>query len=265
MFDQLRNPVHHDHSPWLDRSGPDWLGCFPGLGTVRVGPDGAVAVELADGPAPDRERALRHGWGEPLALARGGHHLARGTTLAGGGRAVLVAGAPDEIGRVALGLGGHGWTLLADGICPLTEQGGGWLAHPRAAPLLARRRVAQASWTEGVPARGGTDTIVVRTAPPGEAAVPLGAVLHVHRCTGREAVALHQLAGAERLRTASALLIGGVLAQPADDAAELLRRDLALAAVPAARLGTDPRRAEAAMALVLAWPPLARAGDGAGR
>lgn len=268
MLDQLLHPVHQDHTPWLDRTGPEWLGCFPGLGTIRVGPGGDVAVEVADGPSPDREQALRQGWAEPLALARRGHHLARGATLADGGRAVLVTGSSDEVGRIAIGLAGTGWTLLADGLCPLTERppagspDGGWLAHARPAPLLVRRRVARRIWTEGVPVRGGTETLAVRTATPDPAgsAVPLGAVLHVHRCAGPEPVTLQEVTGADRLRSAASLLVGGVLAQPCDDPGELLRRHLSLAAVPAARLGTDPRAAAAAMALLLAWPALAGAG-----
>jgi hypothetical protein len=265
VLDQLLHPVHQDHTPWLDRTGPDWLGVFPGLGTVRVAPDGGIGVELVDGPAPEREQALRHGWGEPLALARSGHHLASGATLAAGGRAVLVHGAADEVARLALGLAGDGWTLLADGLCPLTETGGQWQAHARPGPLLVRRRVAGSTWTEGLPARGGTDTVALRNADDvPDVPLPLAAVLHVHRCTGAEPVALAEVTGAERLGTVAGLLVGGVLAQPADGPDDLLRRHLSLAAVPAARLGCRPRRGALAMALIRAWP--ATAGPpGAGR
>ncbi|MFZ9042828.1 MAG: hypothetical protein ACO225_14250, partial [Ilumatobacteraceae bacterium] len=60
----------------LDTTGEIWVGTFPGLGQVLIGPDGSIDTRVDAGidTEPDtgveRHEALRHGWGIPLSHLR---------------------------------------------------------------------------------------------------------------------------------------------------------------------------------------------------
>jgi hypothetical protein len=272
----------------LDRTGDVWVGTFPGLGTVRVGADGHIAAEAEPGQGPDadetteqRHAALVHGWGEPLALARQGYHVAHGAALvppadgadgAGGadGRApaaLLVSGDLHDTAIVVLGLAARGWQVLADRLTPLTwpSDDSAPVAYPRHAPVVASARRAQRAELAATPARADSDAVTVDVA---RATQPhsLGGIVSVRIRRPHDPL-LDQLRGHRRVETAQGLIAGGALAAESDGAtpsahahdgglevaAQSMAHTLRLAALPLAAVHLDPADPTPALDALVAW------------
>jgi hypothetical protein len=230
----------------LDRAVEPWVGRFPGLGTVLVHDDGRVEVDVepvAAGPDDDpgelarRAAALRHGWGEPLALARRGFDLYGGgaATPPGGERCLLVSGEPRDVGIVLARLARRGWSVLADRVVPARWEGDVLVAYPRQAPTLVGQALAEALELGGEPARAGSDAVVVEL-PRGERPTPVAAVASLLARRPDRPV-LEALRGHEAFEAATHLVARGALApDPRPGPAERMAADLRLAALPLARL-----------------------------
>ncbi len=254
----------------LDRTGDVWVGTFPGLGTVRVWADGRIAAEAEPAQGPDadetaeqRHAALIHGWGEPLALARQGYHVAHAAALVppasddqSGPVALLVAGDLHDTAIVVLGLAARGWRVLADRLTPLTwpGDGGAPVAHPRQAPVVASARRAERFELPTTPTRAHTDAVTVDVARATQPR-PLGAIVTVRIRRPHDPL-LDLLRGHRRVETAQGLIAAGALtAQSGDDdhPAAAMARTLRLAALPMAAIHLDPVDPAPALDALIAW------------
>ncbi len=225
----------------LDRSGTDWLGTFPGLGTVVVSPAGHVEVDPVDG-GPDGEKAtaLRHGWGELLASARRGHSLALGAALvpadpAAG--ALLVCGTPHEVAPVVLALTGLGWALLSDRPTPTSWEEGRLIAHPRPAPFVMAFERAVESGLSFTTVRTPSNSVAVdvpRSAEPR----PIRALLLVQRRRPDEEP-FSELIGHRKFERAASVMVGGVLASEFASDESAVSEHLRIAELPSAVMRVD--------------------------
>ena len=260
--------------PSLDTDVEPWVARMPGLGTVLVAADGGLEVRLEeDLPLPggelrvdsdeQKEAALRHGWGEPLSLARRGFRLAGGAGVVapGDGPCLILAGDPHDAAAVLLALAHRGWRILADRVTPVEWVGDLLFAHPRQAPILAAKRRLAKSGDSGERVRADSDSRSVDLARE-SAAQPVAGIVVLQQRKPDEEV-LMPLAGHERFESAANLLVGGLLGaarqradavgnegagQPGegdaadgdrDAAADALAEHLRLAALPMARLRLD--------------------------
>jgi hypothetical protein len=250
--------------PSLDCSGEPWVAMFPTLGTVHVHADGSVDVDLEpddrvppEDPAP-RDAALRHGWGEPLALVRQGFRCAWGTAMVppDGGGCLVVGGSVHDVAVVLVELVGLGWSVLSDRIVPTRWTDGELVAFPRAAPVLMSKRRALRGGLEGKAVRATSDAVAVDVPRTGTSQ-PVRAFAGVGLRRPDETV-LEELAGHERFSAASLVMIGGVLAGDENVAAdvepsEIMRTHLALAALPFTRLCFDSDTLGADVAELCRW------------
>lgn len=279
--------------PSLDTDVEPWVARMPGLGAVLVAADGALEVRLEDDlpvALPDgearvdteeqKEAALRHGWGEPLSLARRGFRLAGGAGVVApeGGACVILTGDPHDITAVLLELAHRGWRILADRITPVQWDGDQLIAHPRLAPLLAAKHRLAKSGDTGERVRADSDARTVDAARE-SCAHPVTGILVVQQRRPDEE-AFTPLTGHERFESAANLLVGGLLAAarlraesgdaapeaaPQEDsdtggrdtAAETVAEHLRLASLPMARLRLDSATWVGDIDALVAWsqPP----------
>lgn len=224
--------------PTLDRSGEAWRGCFPGLGEIRVGADGAISVEISPGGrAEQAHAALRSGWGDLLSWVRRGTWLALAAAVVPAeartpadapAPALLVSGPPADVAWVHLSLTLRGWSLLSDLPSPLLlpdSSGEHITVMPRISPALVpwglAHRLGVAVTDDH---RVDSPAAVVRDQRRSTSAAALGAVVHLERGTPGAATLLTPLTGHQALRAAHRLLLqGAARPHPADPQADLLR------------------------------------------
>lgn len=252
-----------DRTVELDRSGSVWTGRFPGLGEVRVDADGGLSVRT-ETDDPDAEAALRHGWGELLALARRGVPILNGTSVApaADAPAALLTGPSEFVGVLTAALAGLGWTVVGDRLSPVDISESKIRVLPRPTPVLTPRSMVQGGLSEANrPARRDTDVLVTGATTSAVAHELAGLVEVTRRRVGEDDD--ETLIGHERFALASGLHVLGALRpfRPDDDhhddhdgdgdehagsttgAPQLLIADhLRLAELPAlrVRVGTDP-------------------------
>lgn len=247
------------------------MGSFPGLGSVRVHPDGKVDVTTAERPEDDhdtveqREHALLYGWGEPLSFARRGFRLAHGGAAAplDGDACLLVLGDPHDVAIVIIELVQLGWGVLGDRPTPLEWDGLALTAHPRSAPIVASKRRATKAGLAGTQLRGDTDAVALDL-PRIRAPRRVAAVVSMQmRKPDEDAFTL--LTGHQRFETAAGLFMRGALWPQIDVdspdegmgddevAADAMADHLALARLPAARLRFDSATKDDDVADLLAW------------
>ena len=244
---------------------------FPTLGTVRVHADGTVDVDLAadDGDTAEdpalREAALRNGWGEPLSLVRRGFRCASGTGVVppDGRGCLILQGSVHDVAIVLVELVGSGWSVLGDRIVPTRWHDGELLAFPRVAPAIISQRRARRAGLEGQPVRAETDAVAV-VVPRAHTAQPVRAFAEVGFRRPDETV-LEELTGHDRFAAATLAMVGGVMSgvdeQSADSTPqETMRRHLALAALPFARLRFDGDSLGADVAALSRWWSMAVSG-----
>lgn len=262
-------------APSLDRDSDVWVGTLPGLGSVRVHPDGAIEVTAADRADDDadtvelRERALRLGWGEALSFARRGFRQSAGAAVGpvDGDTCMLLMGDAHDVAIVLIELVGHGWAVLGDRPTPLVWDSPTLTAHPRSAPVVVSKRRAAKADLEGTRLRGDTDAVALElpriTEPRRVAAI---VAMQMRK---PDEVPLTPLAGHERFELAASLFMGGAPWPVADEqdatdesdpttqrsatASELMSDHLALARLPAARLRFDSATKDDDIAALLAW------------
>lgn len=243
------------------------MGTFPGLGSVRIHPDGAVDVAAAERPDDDRdtvdqrEHALRHGWGEPLSFARRGFRLTHGAAVGpiDGGTCLLVLGDPHDVAIVLIDLARLGWAVLGDRPTPLEWDGQTLTAHPRSAPILASKRRAIKAEMDGTRLRGDTDAVALELPRVDEPRRVLAVLSMQMRKPDEDAFT--PLAGHERFETAAGLFMRGALwpevangeAEGEAAASAIMADHLALAQLPAARLRFDSATKDDDVAALLAW------------
>ena len=225
----------------LDRSGTDWLGTFPGLGTVVVSPDGHVEVHpVDDGPTGEKAAALRHGWGELLASTRRGHSLALGAALVSADAsagALLVCGTAHEVAPVVLALTGVDWTLLSDRPTPTSWEDGRLIAHPRPAPfVMAFERAADSGRSFGT-VRTPSNAVALDV-PRAEDPAPIRALLLVQRRRPDEEP-FTELSGHRKFERAASVMVGGVLASEHASDETAVSEHLRIAELPSAVLRID--------------------------
>lgn len=260
--------------PSLDRDAEIWVGTFPGLGSVRVHPDGTVEVAAAVRPEDDRdtvemrERALRFGWGEPLSFARRGFRLAHGAAVGpvAGDSCMLLLGDPHDVAIVLIELTLNGWGVLGDRPTPLAWDGQVLTAHPRSAPIVVSKRRAAKAELAGTQLRGDTDAVALDLPRINEPRHVAAVVSMQIRKPDEDAFT--PLSGHERFETAAGLFMRGALwpevargsveveadadADPGD-AAAMMADHLALSRLPAARLRFDGATKDDDVAALLAW------------
>ncbi|TXH43227.1 MAG: hypothetical protein E6Q90_07430 [Actinobacteria bacterium] len=229
--------------PSLDRSGDTWIGLLPGLGAVRIAPDGGIEVTVepaatatTHGAAhPDageseelRAAALRHGWAEGLSWARRGYRLAAGAAVCAPGderRCLVLAGDPHDTAIVLIQLVNRGWTVMGDKYTPTRWVDGTLVASARSAPLLmAARRLAKAD-LEGFKVRAHTDARAVEL-PRALGTREVAAFCSLRMRKPDEEV-LEVLTGAQRFEASASIMLGGALYPASTDAETEGEEDLA--------------------------------------
>ena len=259
-----------EHGPSLDRDAEIWVGTFPGLGSVRIHPDGEVEVVAAEQPDDEddslemRERALRFSWGEPLSFARRGFRLTHGAAVGpvDSDDCMLILGDPHDVAIVLIELFHLGWGILGDRPTPLTWDSSVLTAYPRSAPVVASERRAAKAELTGTRLRGDTNTVALDLPRIGEprrvsALVPM-------QMRKPDEQALTPLAGHERFETAAGLFMRGALQPYAEmaapegtgsdlEAAEMMADHVALSRLPAVRLRFDSVTKDDDVAALLAW------------
>lgn len=252
--------------PTLDQSGEPWVGSFPGLGEVLVHADGSVETRVVRDEAEDpatlgnRERTLRFGWGEPLALVRRGLMCLDGSGVVAPDAhqgCLLIVGDPADTSVVLLELAQRGWSVLADRFVPTSWTEGGLLAHPRAGPVLVPRSRSQRAGVPGREIRSHTDAVEIDM-PRALTPALVGGVVRLRRRLPNERT-IQQITGGDRLAAAAALPLSGVFAIPrargseAAEAARTLADHLRLARAPFAELRLDRGSIELAILELLRW------------
>ncbi len=255
----------------LDRDGDVWVGRFPGLGSVRVSPDGRIDVDVESeidinsGHELDgaqslvlsvddfKEQALRFGWGEPLSLVRRGFVLAEGVAVvpAGSDGCILIHGDAHDTAIVALELALRSWTILADRVVPLEFGETGVLAHPRSAPLLAARRRAETTEFVSHSVRRETNVVAVEVARALQPCT-VSALVSVRIRRPHEPV-VDILTGHDRFDASRKTFLGGVLASIAGSPEDSLKRSLGLASLPSIAFHLDPQSPEADIDALVSW------------
>ncbi len=236
----------------VDTKGPTWVATFADVGTVRIGPDGRVCIDVVDGPeAQQRRRALEWGWGEPLNFLRRGFRLAEAVVADPEAGGLLVSGGSWEMLPMLKALTDEGWAIVSDSLTPVRWAEGALFSHPRQAPILASDRFAEKWELMAEPLRSDSDTVAV-SLPRAEAPVPVRAILVLAERKVRDAAGVRPVVGAKRLKLAAALLQSGPGDDP--DPAELLADDLRLSALPMAELAIgDKLMADHAREVVEWW------------
>jgi hypothetical protein len=250
--------------PTLDREHEPWSAVFPGLGTVRIGADGSIDVEVEqdhrDEPEDPalREAALRFGWGEPLSFVRRGFRCAWGTALVPpeGIGCLIVNGSIHDVSIILVELVAAGWSVLSDRFVPTTWHEGELLGHPRDAPVLISRRRARRNELHGFPVRNNSDAVAIeppRTREPQR----VRAFVEVGIRRPDEPV-LEELHGHDRFSAASLAMIGGVMAGVGSGSDELtpqevMQNHLALSALRQARLRFRSDTLEVDVAELCQW------------
>ncbi len=248
--------------PTLDRSGEVWIGSLPGLGSIAVGPDGAVDVTAETGGSEDpylRAQALRYGWAEGLSFVRRGYLIASGAAACPGTSSpscVLFSGDPHDVAIVLAELvRRHGWAVMGDRFTPVRWQGDDLVAVGREAPvLIARRRVDTVSMAARR-VRDNCDSRAVDIPRHRAPAVVAAAVTISARRPQEEVLAV--LSGRQRFEAGAGIVIGGVFAHqdhaPPSEPSHSMQQHLRLSAIPQARLRIDTKEPSPAVDLVLGW------------
>lgn len=230
----------------LDTSAEPWIGTFPGLGRVLVHHDGRIDTE-PDGDEPDgdgagndepdndeRSRALRHGWGVPLAHLRLGRRFVNGIALVDpDDRCLLLHGPGDATADVALALLRHGWAVLGQRLQPVSWDGATLVAHPSGSPFLVDTTRAKRHALGGTPIRTETDCVAVDIARI-DTARPVAAMLKVLERRAHHTPFI-ELAGHDRFEACTQLIFGDRLARTDDaerPATEAMAEALRLTALP---------------------------------
>lgn len=251
--------------PSLDRSGEVWVGQFPGLGSIAVGPDGSVEVIPEADDQEDlylRAQALRHGWAEGLSFVRRGYLLAGAAAVCPTPSArgcVLLAGHPHDVAIVIERLVRHGWTVMGDRFTPVRWEGRDLVAAPREAPVLMARKRADTAFLVSREVRADSDSRAVDL-PRHTSPATVRAVVQVGLRRPQEEN-LVPLLGTQRFEAAAGMLLAGVLDPTAAEEAkadDLMERHLRLSGLPQASLRIDPRSPEQEVESLLKW--LARTG-----
>lgn len=237
----------HRPGPTLEQGAGNWVGYIPELGRVIVTPRGRVVARPTQRTSRNRdsvgqrERALRLGWGEPLGFARRGFRLAMAAAAgpSDSGRCMLLHGDSEGLARVVPGLCAAGWKLVADQPCPLARGGAELHAHPREAPMVMTRELAETAGLSWAPVRGDSDAVWVDL-PRAAGRREVAALLWVLPLPAGEAPGLRPLVGLDRFEFVTSMMIGGVLGAPLAGQQRSPGADLAehrqLASLPAARL-----------------------------
>lgn len=228
----------------LDRSGDVWEGTFPGVGSVRVWPDGRFEVDVTSSRDSEESHdhlhdALTFGWAEPLSLVRRGFLLVEGIAVSDPStdRGLLVVGNMHDTAIVTLALASLGWRVLADRIVPVTFDDDGIRAHPRTAPMLATKRRTDLSGHSGHLVRAETTAVAVDVE---RLERPCTVVAAVSAQVLRPDQALFDLiTGHARFDIARDTLAKGVLMPPETTAQESMARTLRLASLPFAVVRLD--------------------------
>ncbi|MGA1052032.1 MAG: hypothetical protein ACO3WU_07030 [Ilumatobacteraceae bacterium] len=256
----------------LDTTGEIWVGTFPGLGQVLIGPDGSIDTRVDAGidTEPDtgveRHEALRHGWGIPLSHLRLGRSLISGTSMVDpDGHCLVTHGPMSETTDLALALTRLGWHVLAPRLQPVSWDDGRLVAHPNDTPFIVSRGRARQLDLDGEPVRHDTDCIRIEL-PTHDQARPVTGILQVRDRRGNLPPFAH-LTGHDRFDRCSHLLIDwSVTERPATGRAatppppeQRMARALQLTRIPHAELTIAPPTsatddvAPEEMALVEEW------------
>lgn len=249
----------------LDRDGDVWVGRFPGLGSVRVFPDGRIDVDVerdadfdngsvaAQRNEDEIRQALHFGWGDPLSLVRRHFVLAEGVAVVPpeSDRCILVHGDVHDTAIVMLGLAMRGWRVLADRVVPLEFGESSVVAHPRSAPFIAARRRAETAGFVSHAVRRETNTVAVDI-ERSERPCVLSMLVSV-RVRRPNQVVLEILSGHERFESARKVLLGGVLSPIASSPEDSMKRSLQLSSLANIELRVDSQSPEADIDAFVTW------------
>ena len=241
----------------LDRTGEPWVGTFRSLGSVRVWADGAATVEVDPAATDTADRlhdALWHGWATPLSLARQGHWLVNGVSVAppDDHRALLVTGPAHDTAIVVIELVRLGWRLIADRPAPVRFTPD-LVAHPRQAPFVMSARRARTSGLDGAAVRDRTDAVRVESFSVLDTPAPVGGIAVVSVRRPQHPV-LQPLKGHAAIEASGMVLVGGVLSpEPESTPQAAMTRQLTLTRAGMVRLDIDSATATSDVAELVVW------------